>query len=111
MDTCWNCGAGLSPGIGWCGQCFEPVVRLPEASDEEPSDAREARFWRALWDELDFVPNLREHFAEEVSEGRSRAALLKLSGLLHDVAKPETRAPDATGRIRFFGHAERGAES
>jgi len=34
MDTCWNCGAGLSPGIGWCGQCFEPVVRLPEASDD-----------------------------------------------------------------------------
>ena len=33
-DTCWNCGAGLSPGIGWCGQCFEPVVRLPEASDD-----------------------------------------------------------------------------
>jgi len=45
MDTCWNCGAGLSPGIGWCGQCFEAVVRLPEASDDrEPSDDRALHF-------------------------------------------------------------------
>ena len=87
-------------------------------AEEEPPDGRkarpdgrEARFRRALWDALAFLPGLREHFAEEVSEGRSRAAILKLAGLLHDVAKPETRAPDATGRIRFFGHAERGAET
>lgn len=43
--------------------------------------------------------------------GRPRRALLKLGGLLHDVAKPETRAPDATGRVRFFGHAELGAKT
>jgi len=44
-DTGWNCGDGLSPGIGWCGQCFEPVVRLPEASDNrEPSDDRALHF-------------------------------------------------------------------
>ena len=80
-------------------------------SEEAPAGEREGRFWSALWDQLDFLPAMREHFAEEVSEGRSRATLLKLAGLLHDVAKPETRAPDATGRIRFFGHAERGAET
>ena len=80
-------------------------------AEEEPPDGRETRFRRTLWDALAFLPSLREHFAEEVSEGRSRAALLKLAGLLHDVAKPETRAPDATGRIRFFGHAELGAET
>jgi poly(A) polymerase len=54
---------------------------------------------------------MRRHLAEQPSEGRSRAVLLKTAGLLHDVAKPETRAPDATGRIRFLGHAERGAET
>ena len=80
-------------------------------AEHEPAQARAARLWRALWGALSFLPGLREHFAEEVSEGRSRAALLKLGGLLHDVAKPETRAPDATGRLRFFGHAERGAET
>ncbi|OGO51013.1 MAG: hypothetical protein A2148_02470, partial [Chloroflexi bacterium RBG_16_68_14] len=80
-------------------------------AEEEPRGQREARLWRALWEALTVEPGLREHLAEEMSEGRSRAALLKLAALLHDVAKPETRAPDATGRIRFFGHAERGAET
>ncbi len=80
-------------------------------SDEAPTGGREARLWRALWEALGFVePSLRSYLDEEVSEGRPRSVLLKLAGLLHDVAKPETRAPDATGRIRFFGHAELGAE-
>ena len=78
---------------------------------EAPPDARERDFWEALWGGLSFLPELRAYLAEEVSEGRSRAALLKLAGLLHDVAKPETRKPDETGRIRFFGHAEQGAET
>ena len=79
--------------------------------DEEPSDERAASFHTALWDALSFQPSLKSHFAQELNQGRSRTALLKLAGLLHDVAKPETRAPDDTGRIRFFGHAERGAET
>lgn len=76
---------------------------------EEPPGAREADLWRELWSALAAQPGLREYLAEEAIEGRSRAALLKLAGLLHDVAKPETRAPDENGRIRFFGHSERGA--
>lgn len=79
-------------------------------ADREPEGGREASFRRAFWEALAVAPGLRVHLAEEVSEGRSRATLLKLATLLHDVAKPETRAPDDTGRIRFFGHAERGAE-
>ncbi len=35
--------------------------------------------------------------------------LLKLAGLLHDVSKPETKAVQADGRIRFLGHPEQGA--
>jgi len=80
-------------------------------SEQMPPGERESALWRALWGTLDLLPGLRAHFDEDVSGGRSRAALLKLAGLLHDVAKPETRAPDETGRIRFFGHAERGAET
>jgi hypothetical protein len=81
-------------------------------AETDPPGARETRFWRALWEPLDAVaPHMRAYLAQDVREGRSRAALLKLAGLLHDVAKPETRALDATGRIRFFGHADRGAET
>ena len=35
--------------------------------------------------------------------------MLKLAALLHDIAKPQTRTIDATGRTRFLGHPVLGA--
>jgi len=52
---------------------------------------------------------LNEHFNLEVSSGSTRRLMLKLAALLHDIAKPQTKAIDATGRIRFLGHAKEGA--
>lgn len=85
-------------------------------STDEPATPHEAQLQRSLWSTLaawdaGAAANLRTYLDQQVSEGRSRRVLLKVAGLLHDVAKPETRAPDATGRIRFFGHAEQGAET
>ena len=54
-------------------------------------------------------PELEEHFAAEVASGHNRKTLLKLAGLLHDIAKPQTRSIDEKGRMRFFGHAREGA--
>jgi poly(A) polymerase len=51
---------------------------------------------------------LKEHFEEEVSSGHKRKTLLKLAALLHDVAKPETKAIDEKGKMRFLGHAREG---
>ena len=50
------------------------------------------------------------YFSEDASDGYSRGALLKLTALLHDVAKPHTKTIEPTGRVRFFGHSEKGAE-
>ena len=50
------------------------------------------------------------YFSETVGDGHTRRTALKLAALLHDVAKPQTKAPDAKGRIRFLGHSEQGAE-
>jgi len=52
---------------------------------------------------------LAQHFALEVSRGSTRGSLLKLAALLHDIAKPQTKAIDADGRMRFLGHAKEGA--
>ena len=52
---------------------------------------------------------LAQHFGLEVSRGSTRRLLLKLAALLHDIAKPQTKAIEANGRIRFFGHAKEGA--
>jgi poly(A) polymerase len=50
------------------------------------------------------------YFREYVGDGHTRRTVLKLAALLHDIAKPQTRGPDAKGRIRFLGHSEQGAE-
>ncbi len=62
-------------------------------------------YWR--W--LDQFVDVHAYFDGEVAAGHSRGALTKFAALLHDIAKPQTKAPDATGRIRFPGHAEQGA--
>ena len=53
-------------------------------------------------------PVLREHLMLDLGGGLTRREALKLAALLHDVAKPETRA-DVGGRIRFIGHDTVGA--
>ncbi len=52
---------------------------------------------------------LSRHFAQAVSGGSTRRSLLKLAALLHDVAKPETKAIGEDGRTHFLGHAKLGA--
>ena len=79
-------------------------------AEAAPDDSGKAVLWQALWREVGWYPGIREHFRETIGPGHSRRALLKLGGLLHDVAKPQTKTRDKTGRIRFFGHAELGAE-
>ena len=54
-------------------------------------------------------PELAQHFDLEVSHGSTRRLLLKVAALLHDIAKPQTKATDAGGRTRFLGHAKEGA--
>ncbi len=50
------------------------------------------------------------HFAERLVPDRSLRGLLFLAALYHDVSKPETQAEDETGRLRFWGHDELGAQ-
>jgi len=52
---------------------------------------------------------LAQHFAREVSSGSTRRSLLKLAALLHDIAKPQTKAIGEDGRTHFLGHAKLGA--
>jgi len=50
-----------------------------------------------------------KHFARPVSGVSTRRSLLKLAALLHDVAKPQTKALTEDGRMRFLGHPKDGA--
>ncbi len=109
-------GAGRGVEQSWHAyDVFEHGVRAVEAMDVLLAAARPAHdgawMWDALWRILAWcADDLRAYLAEEISEGRSRASLLKIAALLHDVAKPQTRSVDPDGRTRFFGHADAGAE-
>ena len=50
-----------------------------------------------------------EYFSQEAGDGHTRRTILKLAALFHDIAKPQTKKMDDTGRTRFLGHPELGA--
>jgi poly(A) polymerase len=53
-------------------------------------------------------PQIRDYLNEEISSGRSRAQLLKLAALLHDVGKPATFRIE-NGKVQFHGHERAGS--
>ena len=50
-----------------------------------------------------------EYFSQDASDGHTRRTILKLAALFHDIAKPQTKKMDDTGRTRFLGHPDLGA--
>ncbi len=107
-------GKGVAQPVEHYYDVFQHALATVETLDAllagSPPEGRLRPVWHAFWEAFAFT-DLRAYVDEEPVAGRPRRALLKLAGLLHDVAKPETRAPDETGRIRFFGHAELGART
>ncbi len=62
---------------------------------------------------LDLIPTFSDmdsYFDDPIGDGHSRSTLVRLSGLLHDIAKPATKTREENGRIRFLGHHKVGAE-
>ncbi len=51
------------------------------------------------------------HFTESLNTDRTVRAVLFFTALYHDVDKPSTKSLDDTGRIRFFDHDVKGAET
>ena len=106
-------GRGVTQPNDHSYDVLEHGIRAVEAMDimlttERPTGDR-AWMWDRLWQIFSWrEAALRAYIAAELSEGRSRGALLKLTALLHDVAKPRTRTVEADGRIRFLGHADEG---
>ena len=89
----WDVFNHLVEAVGWAEAMFNR-----EESDAYP---------------LDIIPRFEgidEYFRCDVSDGFDRLTFLKLTALLHDIAKPVTKTTEASGRIRFLGHHTEGAE-
>jgi putative nucleotidyltransferase with HDIG domain len=74
---------------------------------DQPGEARERAMWTAVRQGL--PPAVLAALEEQLGSA-SRLSLLKLGALLHDIGKPGTKSVEAGGRVRFFGHAELGAQ-
>lgn len=57
----------------------------------------------------DDAPALTRFFAEPLANEMTRGQALRFGALLHDIAKPQTRAVTSQGRVTFMGHDEAGA--
>jgi putative nucleotidyltransferase with HDIG domain len=79
---------------------WEHSLRAVEAADAILADVAALAPWG---------PALEAHLAEGLGDGLTRRHVVKLGALLHDVAKPATRA-EVAGRVRFIGHDVLGAE-
>ena len=56
-----------------------------------------------------WTPETEAYLNQQICDGHTRRTLLKLAALFHDIAKPQTKHQDETGRTRFPGHSEAGA--
>jgi poly(A) polymerase len=55
------------------------------------------------------APALARYLDEPLANDLTRAQALRFGALLHDIAKPQTRAVTPQGRVTFMGHDEAGA--
>lgn len=79
---------------------WEHSLRAVEAADRLLAAAPGMAPWAA---------EVAARLDEDLGDGLTGRAAVKLAALLHDVAKPETRA-EVEGRVRFIGHDVKGAE-
>ena len=86
--------SGASPGGG-----FRPAALVPAA----------VRAFPELWLSLPHARKIADRLSMVV-DGVPRLALFKLAVLLHDVAKPRTKAIKPDGGVSFYDHQAIGAE-
>ncbi len=92
-EHCYDVFGHLTAAVGFAASIVEDDYEVSFVSDMMP------RF-----------EGMSAYFARPASDGHARGTLLKFTALLHDVAKPQTKTVEPSGRMRFFGHSELGEE-
>lgn len=87
-----------------CRHTFQSYYKIEEIIAQPGFFSRYGPEWTAYFDAWG-----AETGAEEVATLPYRRGLLKLAGLVHDIAKPETRFTNTDGETHFYGHDSLGA--
>ena len=86
---------------------FGHLVAALDYADQIVSNRYERDFVGEMMPTFD---RMDAYFGQDASDGHTRGTFLKLTALLHDIAKPQTKTVEPSGRVRFFGHSEMGEE-
>jgi len=82
---------------------LETVAAVERLLRQQRGEQEDAFLTSVPW-----TPDIAQHFAQQIAGGRTRGALLKLAGLLHDIGKPITKTIEQSGKMRFLGHPQEG---
>jgi poly(A) polymerase/tRNA nucleotidyltransferase (CCA-adding enzyme) len=93
----------------WLLQRIDAAAGVPEPAHAPAAPPLALTSFPELDTPLPHVAQLKVRFAEAV-DGVPRVALFKLAVLLHDVAKPQTKAIKPDGGVSFYDHQALGAE-
>ncbi len=97
LEKSRNLARGYYKRGGVLGHSLDSVDRFEDAM----------KGWKKRWPKIGGL--IEKYLFEEISGSYPRYITLKLATLLHDIAKPHT-AKIIKGRMRFFGHDEKGAK-
>ena len=90
---------------------FGHLIAAAEFAGQIVADDYDVPFIAEMMPRIDGAKGgMEAYFSQQVSDGHTRGAFLKFAALLHDVAKPQTKTVEPSGRVRFLGHSERGEE-
>ncbi len=90
---------------------FGHLTAAAEFAGQIVADDYDVQFIAEMMPRIDGANGgIEAYFSQQVSDGHTRGAFLKFAALLHDVAKPQTKTVEPSGRVRFLGHSERGEE-
>ncbi|MCX8014784.1 MAG: HD domain-containing protein [candidate division WOR-3 bacterium] len=96
--------------LGFLSQIFPLAKELLANRDLINHSLRTYKMVECLVSQKSFFSQFAEEFEKYFANFPYRRALLKICGLLHDIAKPHTEFMSEDGDVHFYGHDNLGAK-
>jgi putative nucleotidyltransferase with HDIG domain len=96
--------------LGFITQIFPLAQELVSNKDLFAHSLRTYKMIEAIVSGKSYFSQFKNEFETYFSSLPYRRALLKIAGLLHDIAKPHTEFKTDTGDVHFYGHDNLGAK-
>ena len=96
--------------LGFLHQIFPEAAALFDNSDLLKHSLLTYKKTEELISRKSFFSQFKKEFSDYFSVMPERRGLLKLAGLLHDIAKPHTQFETEAGEVHFYGHDSLGAK-